>query len=88
MEKISLENFTIARSKIVNERQHLLSIAVERINAERKGTKWKEISPRAVAIKTAHIPLPDLRDFIYQCEKQPEFGRCFFGRLKVKSQSK
>lgn len=82
---MDLSNYVLPKTKITNERQHLNAIAVERINNERRGTKYKQLSPRAIAIKTSHLSMNDLRDFIYQCEKQPEFGRCFFGRLKVKN---
>ena len=81
---MDLSSYVLPKTKIVNERQHLLSIAVERINAERAGTKWKPVQPKRIAIMTSHVPMNDLRDFIYQCEKSTEFGRCFFGRLKIK----
>ena len=81
---MDLSNYVLPKTKITNERQQLNSIAVERINRERIGTKYKQLKPSAIAFKTSHLSMNDLRDFIYQCEKSPEFGRCFFGRLKVK----
>lgn len=77
----------IKKTKITNKRQFILSQFVEEINKEREGTKWKPIHPRAVAIKTHHLKIPDLESFFSICmdykHKKGSFSKCFWGCLKV-----
>ena len=76
-------------SKIVNERQLLIKDFLDKINAERKGTKYKPLSARAVAIKLSHLSEFDLKYFYKQCDSyKGEFGKCFFGALKQLDTSK
>src|SRR5574343_2112335 len=78
--------FVIKKSKITNERQAVISDFVEEINAERIGTKWKPITPRAVAIKLSHVDLDDLYAFLSMCRdyknRKGSFSKAFFGALK------
>jgi len=80
----------ITKTKITNKRQYILSLFVEEINNERKGTKWKPIYPKVVALKTAHLKVPDLEHFYSTCldykNRKGSFSRCFFGALKDISQ--
>ena len=70
-------------SKIVNERQSLLALALENINTERVGTIYKPMTGKGIAMKVAHVSTDELRDFVFLCEKSKNgFGKCFFGRLK------
>jgi len=72
-------------SKIVNERQLLIKDFLDKINAERKGTKYKQLTPRAVAIKLSHLSEFDLKYFYKQCDSYKEsFSKAFFGMLKNK----
>jgi hypothetical protein len=74
----------VSESKIVNERQFVLSEFLVKLNAERKGTKWKPLTGKQVALLTSHLDLQDLRFFYKMCERSQSFGKVFFGALKKK----
>lgn len=83
--KFNLKKLKIEKTKITNERQELIKQFLDRINAERAGTKWKPLSARAVAIKVGHIPTSELYWFFKNCEQAKcGFSKAFFGSLKVK----
>lgn len=94
LEHIIAENYLAKQAKLASkansERASVIQEFVEELNAERKGTKWKPVHPRAIAVKLGHIKkLSDLYYFLGQCRKykaegKGEFGRCFFGSLKVR----
>jgi len=71
-----------------SERATVISIFVQEINKERTGTKFKQLSPKAIAIKLSHLKLQDLYTFLSLCRdyknRQKSFSRYFFGALKVK----
>lgn len=76
------------KSKIVNERQDIISQILACINVERIGTKYKPMTGRAVAIKLSHIPTKDLYYLKSICldskNRHGSFSKCFFGSLKCK----
>ena len=74
----------VEKSTITNERQLILSEILEKINAEREGTKWKPMTGRGLAIKTSFLSLSDLKYHHYNCLKAKEYGRLFFGLMKKK----
>ena len=74
--------------KANSERAALISDFVERINLERLDTKFKPVIPRVIAIKTAHLSLPDLYYFFSVCKQSKSFGRTFFGSLKIDKQKR
>lgn len=80
--------FEIKKTKIVNERQYIISLFVEEINKERIGTKYKLLTGRAVAMKCSHIPTKDLYHFMSVAKdyknRKGSFGKAFFGMLKLK----
>jgi len=73
------EKVKAARSK----RDDFISRFQERINAERLGTKFKPLTARVVALKVSHLTIQDLDYFWKQCDKADNFGKVFFGSLKV-----
>jgi hypothetical protein len=77
----------IAKSRITNERQFIVSQFVEALNNERIGTKYKPLSPRAVAVKLGHLKdNHTLYYFLSQCNTykrtKGSFSKCFWGALK------
>lgn len=73
------------KTKIVNERQDLIKQFLDRINGERIGTPYKQMTARGVAIKVAHIKTNELYSFYKKCEEyKGDFSKCFFGILRVK----
>lgn len=86
MQPISLFSLpTIQKSQ--SERGDLISWFQEEINRERKGTKFKPLTARAVAIKTSHLSLHDLYFMQSQAKnykrRNGSISRYFFGSLKV-----
>lgn len=87
----SFKDFVIPefkKPKITNERQSVIKEFVDEINKERTGTKWKPITPRAVAVKLGHIKdIKDLYYFLSVCRdyknRNGSFSKCFFGSLKT-----
>lgn len=78
------------KSRITNERQDIIRQFVEEINKERfPYKKYKELSPRAVAVKLGHLKdNATLYFFLSQCNtakrERGSFSKCFFGALKVR----
>jgi hypothetical protein len=77
------------KSKITNERQDILRQFLEEINKERIGTKYKQLTGRAVAMKVAHLKdNGTLYYFLSECKdyknRNGSFSKYFFGALKVK----
>jgi len=67
-----------------NARSYAVSLFVERINDERKGTKYKPMTSKGVAMKLSHVKTGELHGFYKQCESYDgSFSKCFFGSLKV-----
>ena len=75
-------------NQIKSERADVIRQFVEEINRERTGTKYKQLSPKAIAIKLSHLDLGSLYTFLSLCKdyknRQGAFGKYFFGALKVK----
>jgi len=68
-----------------SERASLVQEFVETINVERKNTKWKPVTGRAIAIKTSHLSKHDLYYLLSICKSSKSgFSKCFFGSLKIK----
>ena len=65
-------------------RHKLLDIALERINLERRDTKYRPMTMKLLGIKTAHLSLDDLGYLVKTAQQKSNFSRLFFGLLKVK----
>ena len=83
------ENFKleISKSKIVNERQEVISYFVEEINKERINTKYKPVTGRMVAIKLSILKTTqELYQFFSECKdyknRNGSFSKRFFGGFK------
>ena len=70
------------------ERQELIGQFTSKINAEREGTKYKPVSAKFIAAKLGHLKTSEIRDFYKVCGSRGEFGKVFFGALKVKTLDK
>jgi hypothetical protein len=89
-----IKNKPIIKTKIVNERQYVISLIVEEINKERPCTykvNGKKrtlglITPRAIAVKISHIPTNDLYYMLSQGKdyknSQGSFNKYFWGSIK------
>ena len=42
-----------------SERAELIGLFTDKINAERKGTKYKKLPARAIAVKLSHLSVSD-----------------------------
>jgi len=74
-------------NKRITERHSIISEFVKEINSERKGTKYKPLSGRYVAIILSPIKTNfDLRVFLSECRdyknRNNSFSKRFFGKLK------
>jgi len=69
---------------ITNSRQLIIKDFTDRLNQERKGTKWGELKPRTVAIKLGHLDEFDLHFFYKKCCQAKTFTGCFWASLKAK----
>ena len=80
-----LNNKDEALKELLKHPRHkLLDLALQRINYERKDTKYKPMSMKVLAIKTSHLSIDDLGYLVKTCQQKADFGRMFFGLLKVK----
>ncbi len=67
---------------ITGERQELIQRFVDKINAERAGTKWKPVIWKQINGLVAHLCVGDLYWFFKECERGDFFSKKFFGILK------
>lgn len=72
---------------ITSERQELVQHFVDRINAERGGTRWKPTTWRQINGLVRFLKERDLYWFFGECERGERFGKTFFGILKRARQS-
>lgn len=70
------------KSDLRSERAELIKSFTERLNKAREHTQYKPLTPKAVAIKTSHLDLWDLRMFYSQCERARNFSSFFWYALK------
>lgn len=75
-----LEKLTEKRSKVNSERSDLIKFFVERLR-NKKGEKYL---PRFIGYKLAHLSVSDLYYLKSICEKSDNFGKVFWGSLRVK----
>lgn len=85
IEKIDLTQ----KSRIKSERADIIRQFLEEINKERIGTKYKQLTGRAVAIKLGHLKdNGTLYYFLSECKdyknRNGSFSKYFFGALKCK----
>lgn len=92
---IGYEDYLKMRHKqdpmIRSERASVIKELVDGINRTRPLTYEKDgkiktvgkITPRAVAIKVGHLKMADLYYLLSICKNAQDFGKCFFGSLKV-----
>lgn len=70
------------------ERGDLITYFLEKINAARKGTKYKPFTARAMAVKLSHLKLQDLYYLKSVCEDAERdgfgFSKKFWYELKPK----
>jgi hypothetical protein len=88
--KIGLLGVQITKKKAVermSERNLILKEILEFVNEERKGTKFKPLTGKALAIKLSHIPTKDLYytksvGLDYK-KRHGSFSKFLFGSIKV-----
>lgn len=90
MQQISLFNLTPKKEVVrTSKRAEIVKEFVQAINTERINTKFKQITPRAVAIKLSHMNEDDLYYFLSVCKdyknRNGSFAKAFFGMLKVRT---
>ena len=86
---INLQQYTVKKKTITNERQDIIRQFLEEINKERVGTKFKPLTGRGVAIKVGHIKdNHTLYYFLSECKsykhRHGSFSKYFFGSLKIR----
>jgi hypothetical protein len=82
---IDISKYKVEKSTITNQRQEMIKRFLDKINADRKGTKFKQMTARGVAMKLAYVKTSELYNFFKTCENyKGEFSKCFFGALRIK----
>lgn len=82
------QNYTLKKPTTqLNQRQDLIKMFVDKINAQREGTKYKPVTGKGIAMKLAHVKTQELYWFYRQCEEnqgKTGFSGAFYAKLKVK----
>jgi hypothetical protein len=69
-----------------SERAELIGYFADQINRERKGTKYRAVTYRYIAVKLAHLSVFDLHYLKNQArdyqDRHGSFSKYFFGSLK------
>lgn len=79
-----LKNNDAVKDFLKHPRHKMLDEMVARINVDRRGTKYKPLSVKAIAVKTAHLSLDDMGFLLKRMQQSMYPGKVFFGSLKVK----
>lgn len=87
--KLEKPKFSLPNSKNQSWRTEPIKEITDLINKERVGTKFKPITPKFVAIKTAHLKTNQDFHYLISVGKDSKrrggsFSKVFFGSLKVK----
>ena len=69
------KTYNIAPQKIVNERQSVIKMFVD---------KMPDTPARTIAVRTSHLSVQDLYHFYGQCNKANHFGKFFNWSLRAK----
>ena len=67
-------------SKITNERQYLVSLFVEELNASRGS--YKALKAGFIASRMGHIKTRELHQFYKQCERSDNFSKVWWWALR------
>lgn len=88
LKTISMFQPSAAKKAPGSERAELIGFFTDNLNAARVGTRWKPLSPAAVAAKVAHLSLADLYYFKSVCVDAERrgfgFSKAFWCELRVK----
>ncbi len=84
MKQIGEIRRTEPRKAFQSERAEYIFHLTEGVNRGRAHSAYPKLSPRVIAIKTAHLTIQDMHAFLKKCREADNFGRCFFGMLKPK----
>ena len=77
------KNF-LAERFLKHPKHKILDEVWARINVDRVRDRFKPLPKSAIAIKIAHLGEQDQGFLLKKCQQSHNFGRCFFGLLKVK----
>ena len=80
----TLKEYKIEKKGANSERADLIGQLQQGVNDDRKGTKYKPLSARVIAIKVGHLRTADLYHLLKICNNGDSFSKVFFGSLKVK----
>lgn len=72
------------KKKRASERGELIEYFTENINQGRKGTKYKPLTLRYIAVRIAHVSTPDLYHLKKICDTGDSFSKVFFGSIRIK----
>lgn len=79
-----LSGFTIGKRKRMSERSLMVERFLNRLNADRKGTKYKPLVASGLAFKLSHVHTRDLYHLWSECSRAKNFGAYFWWSLKPK----
>lgn len=65
-------------------RHKILDEMLKLINRDREGTKYKQLTMKAVAVKTSHLGIDDMGYLLKRMQQSSYPGKVFFGSLKIK----
>ena len=87
--KLEKPKFSLSGSKGRSWRTEPIEEIVSLINKERVGTKFKPVTPKFIAIKTAHLKTNQDFHYLISVGKDSKrrggsFSKVFFGSLKIK----
>lgn len=74
------------KSKISNQRQEIVKMFLDRLNAAREGTKYKPLTPAFVGMKLSVFKTAgELHQFFGTCSEAKNFSSYFFWSLNPKN---
>ena len=82
MQGITFKHFVLVKQSPVRERNDIIKLFVDKLNAERVGIKYKPLPFVAVQKKCIAMTEAELYSFLVDCEKAKNFSSYFFWSFK------
>ena len=89
MQGITFKQFVLVKQSPYRDRTDIIKLFVDRLNAERAGTKYKPLSFVAVQSKLVGIQeIHHLHAFYEDCQKAKSFSKYFYYKLNPEKYDK
>lgn len=81
--KSLISGYSIGKRKRMSERSLMIERLLNRLNSDRKGTKYPPLKASGLAYKLSHVKTRDLYHLWSICQQAKHFSACFWWSIKA-----